>query len=138
MNRLRALPGLALALILAACATPQKRIEARPELFASFPAEARERIQQGRIDLGFTPEMVRMAKGDPNLVSTRHTRDTTRTIWTYTRLERRTYTQPVNVTGRGRGAYAAWVDTEDTREVETLRVEFQDNEVVAYEQPEQP
>lgn len=69
----------------AGCATtPQDRIRAKPELFAAFPPEAQEAIRAGRVEPGFTPDMVRMALGEPSVVTTRKTDAGETTIWTYT------------------------------------------------------
>ena len=66
MNPLRsACLALPLALLLAGCATPEKRIQQNQDLFDSFPVAAQARIRGGQIDLGFTPDMVRIALGDP-------------------------------------------------------------------------
>ena len=58
-----ALPFL---LLLAGCATPARRIEQNRELFDSLPVAAQARIRGGQIDLGFTPDMVRIALGEPH------------------------------------------------------------------------
>lgn len=131
---IRLLLSAGFCLFLAACASPQKRIEANPERFRSFPPEAREKIRRGEVALGFTPDMVRMAKGDPSAVSVRTTTGGATTVWRYTRPEIHTHVHPVGLTGYGRGVYPGYIETEETRMVETLRVEFEDDEVVAFEE----
>jgi len=52
-------------LFLAACSTPESRIAANRPAFDRLPAEAQRKIQAGQIDVGFTPDMVRLALGEP-------------------------------------------------------------------------
>jgi hypothetical protein len=70
--------------LFAGCAsTPQKRIAANPDLFAAFPTEIQEMVRHGQIDLGFNQDMVRLALGDPQEVSTRRSADGTQVFWVY-------------------------------------------------------
>ena len=52
-------------LLLVACSTPESRISANRPAFDRLPPEAQQKIQAGRIDVGFTPEMVLLALGEP-------------------------------------------------------------------------
>jgi hypothetical protein len=72
---------------LAACSTPQSRIERSPELFASLPAADQQTIKEGRVALGFTPEMARLALGDPDRVTTKTDASGTSEVWRYTTYE---------------------------------------------------
>jgi hypothetical protein len=66
MMRFRSLSlALAVVSLLVACSTPDSRITANRAAFEKFPAETQAKIRAGHIDLGFTPEMVRLALGEP-------------------------------------------------------------------------
>lgn len=80
----RLLPLLAAAALLSGCAsTPEKRIRQNPELFDSFPAEVQENLRSGRVEIGYTPEMVYFALGAPDRRVTRRTADEEREVWHY-------------------------------------------------------
>ncbi|MEX2607861.1 MAG: hypothetical protein WD708_10990 [Kiritimatiellia bacterium] len=117
---------------MAACATPARRIQANPEQFAAFPGEAQMLIRDGKIELGFTPEMVAMAKGWPSRRYSRHTPDGAIEIWKYVRVYPDTVSQPVFVSGRRGGT--EWIDVTTTREVEEMRVEFSEGKAVVIEE----
>lgn len=134
--------GLAGLLLAAGCATtPESRIRARPELFASFPAETQERIRAGGVAIGFTEDMVRMALGEPDQVLRRETAGGTATIWSYTDSRPVTRYDYIPVTSAARDSrgrlrtYPDWVMADRTiwLDVERLRVEFKDGRVTAME-----
>ena len=79
--------GLLTAAVLSGCATPEARIQKNPELFASLAASDQQAIKEGRASLGFTPEMVRLALGDPDRVVTRTDASGTNEVWRYTTYE---------------------------------------------------
>ena len=71
-------------LVLAAgCSTVDSRIAKNRELFNSWPAAVQDKVVLGQIDIGFTPDQVRVALGDPDRVFTRTTADGTSQIWSY-------------------------------------------------------
>lgn len=74
--------GFAL-LALAACGTPQSRIRAHKDLFASYPPEVQSRIKAGEVDVGFTADMVRLAMGDPSRKTVRKTAQSVQEDWIY-------------------------------------------------------
>jgi hypothetical protein len=75
------LAGVAL---LAGCvSTPDRRISRSPALFESFPPEVQERVRAGEVEIGFTPEMVALALGEPDRRLTRRTAEEDRVIWIY-------------------------------------------------------
>jgi hypothetical protein len=57
--------GLLFAALLTACSTPQSRIEQNRAAFEKYPADVQQKISAGHVDIGFTPDMVLMALGDP-------------------------------------------------------------------------
>ena len=83
------LPSLALLLsaLASGCGSPptvEDRIAADPDRFQAYPLDTQEKIRQGQIEIGFTPEMVRFAAGEPDGVSTFARREEPkRTIWIY-------------------------------------------------------
>jgi hypothetical protein len=80
----RLLPVTLLAvLLLAACSTPASRIEGHRAAFDRYPPAVQEKIRAGRIDLGFTPEMVTLALGEPLRKLTRSTPEGEAEVWVY-------------------------------------------------------
>lgn len=65
------------------CSTVDSRIAKNREEFSSWPPAVQEKIVAGKIDLGFTPEQVLMALGEPDRRFTRTTADGTTAIWSY-------------------------------------------------------
>lgn len=78
------LATLAAALFLAAgCSTPASRIRKNPELFAQLSPDQQEMIRRGQVAIGFNAEMVRLALGEPDRLTTRTDQDSTSEIWSY-------------------------------------------------------
>jgi hypothetical protein len=81
------IPSLAVALLtvlFAACATPASRIKDSPDVFAQATPEQQALIQKGQIALGFRPEFVKLALGEPDRITERTDASGTETIWHYT------------------------------------------------------
>jgi hypothetical protein len=77
-------PLLAAAvLLLAGCSGSASRIKRQKELFSSFPPEAQAKIREGKVELGFTPEMVAMAWGAPDRKSKSTTAAGEDEVWSY-------------------------------------------------------
>lgn len=72
---------------LAGCSTVDSRIASRRAEFAGWPAAVQAKIRAGQIDLGFTPEQVRVALGDPDRIYVRTTAAGEEEVWAY--FERR-------------------------------------------------
>ena len=124
---------LSAGLLLVACATPEARIRQNQALFDSFPLEAQELIREGEIDIGFTEEMVEMARGVPDRKYTRRTVSGTVSIWGYT--DHYTATRREMVSGRFRVRDSrtgqihhvndsVWVEVPVYHEFDRFRVEF--------------
>lgn len=77
------IPCLLLVALLSACSTPDSRIDSNRAAFDKFPADVQEKIRTGRVDVGFTPEMVRMALGEPARQLTRKTESGDVEVWMY-------------------------------------------------------
>jgi hypothetical protein len=134
--------AIALACGAAGCATTvESRIRANPGLFSSFPADAQEKIRQGRIELGFTEDMVRLVLGTPERVTMRVTENGTSTVWVYTTHDPESYSDMVPYTSYVRGKHGrlyghpdvAWAGYTYWREREAERIEFRDGRVVGIE-----
>jgi len=75
---------LASVVLLAACSTtPDSRIAKNQATFGGFPAAVQEKIRAGEVDVGFTPEMVRLALGEPTRQFNRQTGEGTAEVWVY-------------------------------------------------------
>jgi hypothetical protein len=94
---------LVAALVVAGCASPASRIRRNPELFASIPAAEQELIKQGRIGIGFTPDMVRLALGEPDYIARRIDRTGTAEIWRY-----RSFDPDLDVRFSGFNTWGGW------------------------------
>ena len=133
---------VALIALQAGCvSTPESRIKKNPALFASFPADAQTRIQKGEVAIGFTPDMVIMAKDKPNRMYDRTTSAGTIEVWSYTGIFTTTDRQQVQTRVRApdaSGAYRTytdwvWVDVQQQHEYDQVRIEFTDGKVSAIE-----
>ena len=136
-----ALPFL---LLLPGCGTPpSQRIGQNQALFDSFPVAAQARIRGGQIDLGFTPDMVRIALGTPARQLLRRTADGDTEIWLYFDRTVSYDRQRVEIDGlsvSGPGSVrtvggSAWINVMQEKEFVRMRVEFQDGRVALIEEP---
>ncbi len=132
------------ALVLSGCATPESRIKKNPALFASFPPEVQENVRQGKIDIGYSQDMVKIALGDPDRKYTRQTAIGVLEVWSYTETYTTTARQRVDGPFRVRtrdGSYqtvtdSVWADVQQVHEFEKLRVEYQNGLVAAIDRLE--
>ncbi len=73
-----------MAVWLAGCGTPQiNRIDQNREVYESWPIETKQAVLDGKIEVGMTPEMVRVAWGQPTEVISRSTGPGDEEIWIY-------------------------------------------------------
>jgi hypothetical protein len=77
------IPCLVLLALVTGCSTPASRIDSHRAAFEKFPAEVQEKIKAGRVDVGFTPEMVHMAMGEPSRQLTRKTESGDVEVWMF-------------------------------------------------------
>lgn len=133
----RALIAVMFFAALASCSTVDSRIAKRAEAFAEWPPAIQEKVRAGQIDLGFTPEQVRVALGDPARTSTRTNSDGTTEIWSYRSGKPRVSFGVGLGTSRGSTGYGGGVNvgTGDHREDEAMRVIFSAGRVSAIETP---
>jgi hypothetical protein len=84
MRLLRLALCLASTALLAACSsTPEQRIAKNSAAFDTYPPQIRQKIRAGQVDLGFTPEMVRLALGEPTRQFHRQTETGVVELWVY-------------------------------------------------------
>jgi hypothetical protein len=80
---MRLLPFLFALAVLAGCSSPDGRIAKNRAAFDRLPAEAQEKIRHGQVEVGFTPEMVTLALGEPDRIFTRRTAQGDTEVWGY-------------------------------------------------------
>lgn len=73
--------GVVVAALAVGCSSVDSRIARNREAFSSWPAPVQDKVVQGKIDIGFTADQVRVALGEPDRVFTRVTADGTSEIW---------------------------------------------------------
>lgn len=136
-------PALLLALLLAGCATtPARRIQKNQEYFDSLPVADQARIRGGDIAIDYTPEMVRLALGDPHRRILRRTAAGESLIWLYTETYRHYERQRADIDGMTLTGLSgsrtvsgnAWINVLQERELVRTRVEFQNGKVFAIEE----
>ena len=141
MKRYAFLAIAALAIVTAGCATPQSRIKQNPELFATFPPEVQANVQAGKIDVGYTHDMVEMSLGKPDRKYTRKAAAGNAEVWSYVSYYTSTDRQRIKADVRVRDSSGVtrtvndwfWVDVQQRNEYERLRVEFEGDKVSAIE-----
>ncbi|HHX98990.1 MAG: hypothetical protein WAQ74_07355 [Kiritimatiellia bacterium] len=141
----RLLAALFLLALMPGCAsTPAQRIAQNQELFDSFPVADQARIRGGQIDLGYSPDMVRIALGTPQQRYIRRiTGGNTREIWIYLATQSRYERQRADIDGltvSGPGGTrsvggSAWISVWQERDFIRYRIEFHNGAVVAIEEP---
>jgi len=137
------LAALALAaLCITGCSTPESRIRKNPAAFARLTPEQQDLIRKGQIAIGFDQEMVQLALGEPDHITTRTDTKGVSEIWSYT-----TYELP-----DGGPLYRGWyhryyywddplfpyyLDYPYRRERDHYRVTFKDGKAVSIEEQKQ-
>lgn len=132
---LRRLPLVAAVLLISACSTPSSRIAHHQAAFDSWPADVRQKVQAGRIDVGFTSEMVQVALGEPDRTFMRTNAQGTSEVWVYFDHG------PQFAVGVGVGGYSrhtaygtgVMVGNEAWHERDALRIMFHGGRVAAIE-----
>ena len=122
------------ALWLSACQTIDSRIAASQALFDGYPPDVQEKIRAGDIAVGFTPEMVEMAWGEPYRKDQVTGEDFVAEVWTWSR------NIPGVGIGMGSGGYyggnvgigTGVVVGEGARREDRAQVEFRNGRVVTF------
>lgn len=73
----------ALAILLAGCASPQKRIDRNPALFASLPPQDQVLVQRGEVRKGMNMDAVFIAWGRPDRIRREVAEDDETLTWLY-------------------------------------------------------
>jgi len=130
---------------LVGCQSVESRIREKPDVYAGLDLETQDKIKQGIIDLGYTPDMVYLALGEPNQKRESRTENGRTLTWIYnTYYDRYDGTQMV---GYHRRIYydpllrsyrvhyrPAFVDTYREEVEERIRIVFQDGKATVIEQ----
>ncbi len=126
----------AICLFLIACATtPERRIAKNPEVFESFPEAVQSNVRAGIIEIGYDQDMVRIALGEPDRISTRQREGERLEVWTYVGVYHTSETYRVRDFGRFSTMDQNIVVNRTRHNVyDRVRVEFLDGKVVAVEQ----
>lgn len=133
-RRLTCLTPLAALWLLGCASTPADRIADDRAAFDSLPPAKQQQIRGGQIAVGDTPEMVRLALGDPDAVESRTTANGSQTIWRYRKHS------PLFSFGFGLGGFSrgfgsgVGVSTTTGGAGERLRVTFEDGRVSTIDQ----
>ena len=117
------------------CSTTDSRVKDNQAAFDALPAETQQKIRSGKIDIGYTPQMVTMALGKPERVYTRTTEKGTSEIWAY-RDTKPSFSFGVGIGGGGGGTRVGTglgVTTGGDRYDDKLRVVFTEGKVSAIE-----
>lgn len=84
MNRFLPIVLLCTLGVLSGCAsTPDRRIQSQKSEFDGYSPAVQAKIRAGEIDVGYTPQMVRMALGEPSTVFVRDTAAGKSEVWAY-------------------------------------------------------
>lgn len=129
--------GLTTLLLAAAYSTPASRIKANPEAFARLTSDQKALVQAGQIALGFEPEAVRLALGDPDRTTVRTEARGETVVWHFMTYEAEGrllftgyYHSGRNWWGWG-AAYPYYLDYPARTVRDRFRVEFHGGKVIA-------
>lgn len=75
--------ALVAVMALAACGTTSSRIQGKQAEFDRYPVETQQKIRAGNVGIGFTPEQVRLALGEPSRIYTQQTAGGESEVWAY-------------------------------------------------------
>ncbi|GAB5559514.1 MAG: hypothetical protein SynsKO_11610 [Synoicihabitans sp.] len=138
MNVTRFLPylfGFGLLFTLSGCNSTQHRIKQHEDLFTLMPPQTQQRIIEGNVILGDSPEVVYMAFGKPTREDSITTaRGKSRTVWTWVKKE--LHKEDTSIASVNQGSRTMTVE-EIYRVVEHLQreVTFLDDRVVHVRNP---
>lgn len=138
MKTFLAILAMAAGLVwLTGCETPQTRINKNPDLFSHLTPDQQQAIREGRVGVGFTADMVKLALGEPDRVRIRTDASGRSEIWHYITYE----------SADGTILYSGWyhrgwrdfyhpyyLDVDARREHSKITVTFREGRVVSIEQ----
>jgi len=126
--------GLVLAV---GCSSPDSRIKSNQAAFDSWSYDVQSKVKTGQVAVGFTPEMVQMALGEPAGKSLRTTAEGTAEVWTYVESKSHISVGIGMGSYSGGSSYAGGVAVGNGggwRDNEKMRVIFSGGKVVAIEE----
>ncbi len=132
------------ALLFSACSTVSSRIVSKQQVFASATPEQQKLVREGRIALGFTPDLVLIALGKPDRISARADRSGSTEIWTYYTISPDSHSfdylpgPPLGYHPRSRfyggyHPYSPYSSFHSSRRDLFMRVTFKDGTVISFE-----
>lgn len=125
---------MSLLLLAASCASTDSRVRKNQAAFDSWPAGVQQKVRAGQVDVGFTPEMVRVALGEPRRTFSRTTANGVAEGWVYADTSPR-FSLGIGIGSmHGSSGVGGGVTVGDTfRDDEALRVIFENGRVTAVE-----
>ncbi len=144
-RRMLRLVSAALLLFAAGClsqhALIERRIRERAEFFSALPPENQQRLREGHVKAGDTPDAVWIVYGRPDRVYQRATATATNEVWSYEAQAVSNFDEPrpVIVPVRAHDGRLYWMNDYlwEPRThfdlYEYLRIEFQDGRVLSIE-----
>jgi hypothetical protein len=141
--RLFALAGL--ALLLGGCSTINSRIEEKSEAFSALDADIQNKIRLGRVEVGYSPDLVYIALGTPDERLNKTTKIGTTETWIYNSYRQEYlgsahtgYRQYVVIDPKTRQAVVIYEPVYSSiyrdRVDERIRINFKANQVESIEQ----
>ena len=126
----------AVLLTAAGCSTPDSRVSKKSALVEPWPAEVQAKVRAGEVAVGFTPDQVRVALGDPDRTLARTEAQGAREVWVYFDKAPK-FSLGIGVGGGGGGTSVGGgvgVSSEGRGDPERMRVIFEGGRVSAIEQ----
>lgn len=126
----------ALAALATGCSSTASRIQKNQQYFDTLPADAQANIRAGKVDIGYTPEMVQIAIGEPSRRYTRTTERGSSEVWAYAS---KAPALSIGIGVGGGGGHTAvgtgvGVTTGGDRSDDKIRVIFEGGKVTSVEQ----
>lgn len=121
-------------LAMAGCASVDSRVKDHESAFNSWPADVQQKVRAGKVEMGFSREMVEVALGKPDRVATRTTDHGQAEVWIFADKGPR-FSIGLGVgSARGSSAVGGGVTVgEGFRNDEAMRVIFENDRVTAIE-----
>ncbi len=133
-----------LLLGLAGCSTFEKRAEERASTYAALDVEVQDKLRQGIVEIGYTPDMVYIALGKPDSKTERTTAEGSNVTWIYSAYYTEYkgtstvgYRRYIHYDPKTKSRYVYYepvhVDHYDERVEDRIRVTFRDGKVAVIE-----
>ena len=123
-----------LLLSIAGCASVESRVKDHEAAFKTWPADVQEKVRAGKVEMGFTAEMVEVALGKADRLSSRTTDRGQAEVWTYFDSSPRFSIGLGIGSSRGSTGMGGGVTLGDNfRDDENMRVVFEGGRVIAIE-----